>query len=156
MKTKIITLIISSVMTVAAALPAHAVTRICANTVTGDIQTRTRCRGQEITLNAHNIWDVLKGKNTYLSSCRTVENTDVASPSTAGASIRCNGNEFLLNYGDYTRPVALNVTRQNKIEYDGQVPVGVSVIAQNDFGVGDYSFTTHWTFHLTGTCCPRI
>lgn len=153
---KTVTVLLAALLAMLAALPSYAVTRVCANPITGDILTRTRCKGAEVTLNANNIWDVLKGKNTYLSSCRTVEATDVADPSTAGASITCNSGEFLLNFGDYTRPIALNVIRQNEIEYDGNIPIGVLVIAQNDFGVGNYPFTTNWTFHLTGTCCPRI
>lgn len=147
---------VATVMTAMLAPAAGAVNRVCANPVTGEMTTRPRCKGSDIALNASNIWDVLKGKNTYLSACRTVEGTAVANPSTAGVSVSCNSGEFMLNYGDFTTPVALNVVRQNEIIYDGNIPSGVLMIAQNDFGVGDYSFTTGWTFHVTATCCPRL
>lgn len=136
--------------------PLQSATRICADPYTGDILARTRCKNWEVTLNTNNIWGVLRGKNNYVAACRSVEKSDTASPTTAGVSIECNPDEFLLNYGDYTRPVALNVVRQNEITYSGSIPVGVAVIAQNDFGVPSYSNTTGWTFHVTATCCPRL
>lgn len=130
--------------------------KVCANTVSGEFNTRSKCKKNEIPVSSNNLMDLTKGKTTYLSSCRTIDSTDYTTNGTAGASVRCNGNEFLLNYGEYVDPIRLSVIRMNDMDYEANIPVGVFIISQIDFGVPSSITNNTYTLHVTGTCCPRI
>lgn len=129
--------------------------KVCSDPITGDINSRVKCKANEVPVTANNLMDIIKKKSNYLASCRMVDVTDYAESGTAGATLDCASNEFLLNFGNYTDPVTLNVVRWNLLRYDGNIPTGVSIATQIDFGVPGGT-TKAYTLHVTGTCCPRI
>lgn len=140
------------------ALAAHQANaaKVCINTVTGAIAARSKCKANETTASAANFMDALKGHNSYLSSCRLVEASDGTTNGTAAARVSCKPSEFLLNYGDYTTPIALSAVRMNKIEYRGGIPSGVYVLAQTEVYAPDSPLFDTWTLTVTGTCCPSL
>lgn len=154
MKTKTIGFILGAALASVSSI--SDATPICVDQVTGDFNARPKCKKNEVALTANNLWAVLEGKSTYLSSCRTVDATDATTNGTAGASVGCNSNEFLLNYGEYVDPMTLSVSRLNKMKYEGSIPIGVFIITQLDYGVIHVPVFDTYTLHVTGTCCPRV
>ena len=152
-----LTIAVAATLALALALTdtAHAA-KVCINTVTGAIAARGKCKASETTASAANFMDALKGHNSYLSSCRLVEASDATTNGTAAARVSCKPSEFLLNYGDYTTPIALSAVRMNKIEYRGGIPSGVYVLAQTEVYVPDSPLFDSWTLTVTGTCCPSL
>jgi hypothetical protein len=137
-------------------LPAISAQKVCADKGSGVISVKSKCSAAEQTLSLDNISTIAEGRTNYLASCRTIKTSNSTSNGAAGAQVTCGTGEFLLNYGDYVTPVALTVTRHNEITYSGDIPSGVIIVAQTDYGVPNLSITNTWTLNVTGTCCPKI
>jgi hypothetical protein len=85
-----------------------------------------------------------------ISSCRSIVSSKFTTNGTAGATVTCNNNEFLLNYGNYTLPTSsLQFLASTEVYYSGGIPYGVAVLASTQVGITD-----SYTLYVTGTCCP--
>ena len=126
---------------------------ICAESITGNIRVAKKCPRDYVPVSADNFMDIFGAPKGFIATCHTVTSTEQTTTGTSVVDIRCGSKEFLLNYGEYPTPISLDLIRWSEIKYDGNVPIGVSVVAQSE--IGTPAVFEIWSFTVTGTCCPR-
>lgn len=126
---------------------------LCFNQTAGAFRVAKQCPTGSIPVSSGNIQEVVGSPQGFISQCHTVQNTEYTTNGTSVVDIACGANEFMLNYGEYPTPISLDFIRWSEITYDGNVPTGVSVVAQSEIETTP-AFES-WSFTVTGTCCPR-
>jgi hypothetical protein len=134
--------------------------RLCA-TSNGDLVARARCKAGETAVSVASLRDLLKlseletPSTVNLAACRSVTGSDQTFNGTAYASVYCETNEILLNYGWSTDPLSLSFTRSAEMFYRGKLPYGILIGVQTELEGPDTGYLATFTLNLTGTCCPQ-
>lgn len=124
-------------------------------TPSGKVQAKTKCAKSDKAMTAKSLSSFAASTSGInLATCHVVTNSTSTTVGTTVVSSQCAKNEMMLTYGYFYEPlVSLGFLREAYLYFDGNLPQGVTVVAQMEAATpAQYQA---WTMYVNAVCCEK-